>query len=65
MKFVSTLEFNNVSCRHEYGNHQNWMRGMYMKANNYKSKGVLIGLVALAVSVAISVAGTENRLPIY
>ncbi|HEV2453819.1 MAG TPA: Hsp20 family protein [Verrucomicrobiae bacterium] len=30
-----------------------------MNANNYKSKGVLIGLVALAAGVAIGVAGTE------
>lgn len=30
-----------------------------MNANSYKSKGVLIGLVALAVGVAIGVAATE------
>jgi len=30
-----------------------------MNTNNYKSKGVLIGLVALAVGVAIGVAATE------
>jgi HSP20 family molecular chaperone IbpA len=32
---------------------------MYMNTNNYKSKGVLIGSVALAVGVAIGVAATE------
>jgi HSP20 family molecular chaperone IbpA len=37
------------------------MRGMYMNTNNDKSKGVLIGLVALAVGVAIGVAATEIR----
>jgi HSP20 family molecular chaperone IbpA len=32
---------------------------MYMNANDYKSKGVVIGLVALAAGVAIGVAATE------
>ncbi|HEV2331049.1 MAG TPA: Hsp20 family protein [Verrucomicrobiae bacterium] len=32
-----------------------------MSANNNKSKGLVIGLVALAVGVAIGVAGTEVR----
>ena len=32
---------------------------MYMSANNNKSKGLVIGLVALAAGVAIGVAGTE------